>query len=104
MRKSLFLVLVLLALLVFAPLQVQAIQYCQDEAISVTSEVQNKSTLIFDEGGYWPSYEQHGQLWQLENGKFQVLSGQLNERWRFQPTRFYTWSGYMWIYKHRTVK
>ena len=101
MRKVMFLALVLLVLFVFAPLQAQAIQYCQDEAISAASEVQNKSTLIFAEGCYWPSYEQHVQLWQLEDGKFHVLSGQLNERWRFQPTRFYTWSGYMWIYEQK---
>jgi len=99
-KKSRFVWLVLLIASLLYPSAVLLAedQPCLHAAIEAAYEIEDKSVLVFAEGLYWPT-SQHVQL-RIWNGKgFKVLSGAVNEKWMFRPTRFYTWNEYCWMHK-----
>lgn len=67
---------------------------CLIEAINTANKVQDKDALLFVEGDYEP-FSRHLQLWICENGEYKRLTGGLITIWRFQPTHYFNYEGYM---------
>ena len=70
------------------------ISTCLTEALNTANNIQDKENLLFVEGDYEP-FSRHVQLWVCENGEYKRLTGGLIKLWKFNPTHYFNYRGYM---------